>query len=315
MCYNKNTQLTALCYFAILLSVRRSAQDRPPHHTKHTERGEKPMEESRYLEIRNATVRKANDLIQKSRFNLSLQQQKIVLYLISQITPFDEEFKTYEFSITEFCRVCGIALESGKNYNDLKTAVKDIADKSLWVTLANGDETLLRWIEKAKIVNGGGTINIRLDDDMKPFLLQLKENYTQYELIFTLHFKSKYTIRLYELIKSIHFHDLEEYKRKYSLDDLKRILDAGTYKTFQHFKDRVIVPSVREINEYSDKIITYEFVKTGRSFTGIVFTITTKDSMETLKIRDSIEKEMGLLPGQITLWDELESKGLVSSHG
>ena len=273
------------------------------------------MEESRYLEIRNATVRKANDLIQKSRFNLSLQQQKIVLYLISQITPFDEEFKTYEFSITEFCRVCGIALESGKNYNDLKTAVKDIADKSLWVTLANGDETLLRWIEKAKIVNGGGTINIRLDDDMKPFLLQLKENYTQYELIFTLHFKSKYTIRLYELIKSIHFHDLEEYKRKYSLDDLKRILDAGTYKTFQHFKDRVIVPSVREINEYSDKIITYEFVKTGRSFTGIVFTITTKDSMETLKIRDSIEKEMGLLPGQITLWDELESKGLVSSHG
>ena len=50
-------------------------------------------------------VVKANDLIQKSRFNLSLQQQKIVLYLISQITPYDEEFKLYEFSILDFCRI------------------------------------------------------------------------------------------------------------------------------------------------------------------------------------------------------------------
>lgn len=269
------------------------------------------MEESRYLEIRNATVRKANDLIQKSRFNLSLQQQKVLLYLISQISPFDEDFKTYEFSIQEFCRVCGIALESGKNYIDLKNAIKDIADKSLWVTLGDGDESLLRWIEKAKITSGGGTIKIRLDDDMKPFLLRLKENFTQYELIFTLHFKSKYTIRLYELIKSIHFHELQEYKRQYALNDLKRMLDAETYKTFQHFKDRVIAPSVKEINEYSDKIVTYEFVKTGRSYTGIIFTIGSKDSLETLRIRDGIDKEMGLLPGQTSLWDEI----MAANHG
>lgn len=52
------------------------------------------MKENKYLELRNKTVTKANDLIQKSRFNLSLQQQKIVLYLISQVTPFDEDFKS-----------------------------------------------------------------------------------------------------------------------------------------------------------------------------------------------------------------------------
>ena len=61
-----------------------------------------------YIQMRQNTVVKANELIQKSRFSLSLQQQKIVLYLISQITPFDEDFKLYEFSIIEFCRVSGI---------------------------------------------------------------------------------------------------------------------------------------------------------------------------------------------------------------
>ena len=72
------------------------------------------MKENKYLELRNKTVTKANDLIQKSRFNLSLQQQKIVLYLISQVTPFDEDFKLYEFSIAEFCRVCGIDDNNGR---------------------------------------------------------------------------------------------------------------------------------------------------------------------------------------------------------
>ena len=90
--------------------------------------------EERYLEIRHGTVVKANELIQKSRFSLSLQQQKIVLYLISQISPFDEDFKLYEFSIAEFCKVCGIDDTNGKNYIDLKQAIKEIADKSLWIT-------------------------------------------------------------------------------------------------------------------------------------------------------------------------------------
>lgn len=88
-------------------------------------------QEQKYLEIRENTIIKANELIQKSRFSLSLQQQKIVLYLISQFTPYDEDFKLYNFSIAEFCRVCGITLDSGKNYSDLKAAIKEIADKSI----------------------------------------------------------------------------------------------------------------------------------------------------------------------------------------
>ena len=251
-------------------------------------------------------VFKANDLIQKSRFNLSLQQQKIVLYLISQITAYDEEFKLYEFSIPEFCRICGIS-ETG-NYTDLKAAIKEIADKSLWITIEN-EETLLRWIEKPYINKQDGIIKIRLDNDMKPFLLQLKENFTSYELIWTLHFKSKYTIRLYELVKSIHFHDLEEYTRVYKLEELKRVLGAEKYNRWIHFKQRVLEPSIDEINRYSDKNVVWEPLKKGKAIEKISFTITSKDTFEALRIRDEIMKEMGY--EQLTLWDELEERGIV----
>ena len=267
------------------------------------------MKEDKYLEMRNKIVTKANDLIQKSRFNLSLQQQKIVLYLISQVTPFDEDFKLYEFSIAEFCRVCGIDDNNGKIYQDLKTAIKEIADKSLWVEISAGTETLLRWIEKPYIDAGCGTIKIRLDSDMKPYLLQLKQNFTSYELLWTLHFKSKYTVRLYELVKSIHFHDLENYQRRYGVDELKRLLGGERYKEYRDFKRRVMLPAISEINQYSDKTVSFEEIRRGRKVLKVVFYVSSKDSLEAAKIRSDIEKELGF--DQLTLWDRLEEKNLV----
>jgi len=267
------------------------------------------MKDGHYLDARNKTVTKANELIQKSQFNLSLQQQKIVLYLISQITPHDDEFKLYEFSIQEFCRVCGIDETNGKNYQDLKDAIKEIRDKSIWITLDTGRETTIAWIEKPYIDPGSGIIQIRLDKDMKPFLLQLKQNFTSYELLWTLHFKSKYTIRLYELVKSIHYHDLEPYEKVYALEELKKLLNAETYKTYQTFKERVLKRAVSEINRYSDQNLTYEAIKSGRSVAKIRFIVSSKSSLEAAKIRSDVEKDLGL--DQLTLWDELEDKGLV----
>ena len=107
----------------------------------------------------------------------------------------------------------------------------------------------MSWIEKAYIIPESGTIDIRLDSDMKPFLLHLRQNFTSYELIYTLHFRSKYSIRLYELVKSIHYNELNEYKRKYSLDELKRLLDCDTlYTEFKAFRRRVLDIAVNEIN-------------------------------------------------------------------
>lgn len=269
------------------------------------------MEDKDYLSVRNRTVTKANELIQKSRFSLSLQQQKIMLYLISQVSPYDEEFKLYTFSITEFCKVCGIDEKSGKNYSALKRAVKEIRDKSIWVKLPDGRETTLSWIEKINIDPGSGTIAVRLDNDMKPFLLQLKSNFTSYELIWTLHFKSKYTIRLYELIKSIHFHELENYTKTYTVDELKGLLNAEKYRTYQDFKKRVLLPSIEEINTYSDKIVEYEVIKKGRAVDRIKFSIESRESIKAAEIRSKVEKEMGLPTGQVTFWDEYTARGYV----
>lgn len=257
---------------------------------------------SRTLQPKNNVVVKANELIQKSRFSLSVQQQKIVLYLVSRINPMDQEFELYDFSIPEFCRICGIDPTNGKNYMDLKAAIKAIADKSLWIRLENGKETLVRWIEKPYIDEGSGLVQIRLDKDMKPYLLQLKANFTKYELIWTLNFKSKYAIRMYELVKSYHYQEMERYERVFELDELRRALDAEQYTVFQDFKKRVLIPSVEEINETSDKLVSWEPIKRGRSVGKILLSIETKEPLARLKAREKIEERYNLR--QISLWEK-----------
>lgn len=257
----------------------------------------------RYLALRDETVVKANDLIQKSRFSLTAQQQKIILFLISQIQPWDKEFKLYEFSILEFCKIIGIE-KNGRNYNELKDQIQKIADKSIWVRLPNGKQTLLRWIERPYIDDNSGIIQIKLDELMKPYLLQLKSMFTSYELIYTLMMKSRYSIRLYELIKSIHYHELDEYKKTYELDEIRHILDADTYQQYKDFNRRVLKKACEEINTLTDKIVTYEPVLSGRKTTAIEFTIKSKDTMDVIQVRSMIEKELGT--NQLTLWDKIQ---------
>lgn len=229
---------------------------------------------------RHNTVVKANALVQRSRFSLSTQQQRIVLFIISQIDPKDEEFELYEFKITEFCRVCGIE-PKGDIYSLLKKQIKAISDKSIWIKLENGEETLMRWIEKPYMDKHNGTVKIKLDSDMKPYLLQLKNRFTEYELIYTLNFKSKYSIRLYEYLKSIHYKKLVPYTQTMPIDQFQSLLDSK-YDDFKDFHTRVLKPAHKEINSYSDVKFDYELIKDGRKAVAITFTVETKSAADRL---------------------------------
>lgn len=253
-----------------------------------------------YSEERDKLVVKSNDLIRRSRFSLTVQQQRVILYLISKIGPDDDDFREHEFDIKDFCQVCGIYDESGKHYAELKRQVKAIRDKSMWIEISEGEETLLSWIDGARISRNSGKIKVRLNEDMKPYLLQLRENFTKYEIANVLCMRSKYSIRLYELVKSLHFQESETYVDIFPLDELRKRLDAETYPRFCNFNQRVLKPAVQEINTYTDKQVSYEFVKDGRMVGALKIIIRTKNAADRKKARSAIDEKLG--PEQLTLW-------------
>ena len=105
---------------------------------------------------RSMIVVKSNALIQQTRYELSLQEQRILLYLISKIKPDDTEIKETEISIIDFCKVCGIDYTKNKaTYSYVKSILKNLADKSNWIEFEPDTEEI--YDEDSKLV---GTIEL-----------------------------------------------------------------------------------------------------------------------------------------------------------
>lgn len=233
------------------------------------------MKKDLYLDARDSIVVKSNDLIQKSRFKLNLQQQKIILFLVSQLKPTDDDFKEYTFEISDFCRLCGLNSIGGTQYELLKTALKELSDKSMYIMIDKNTEALVRWLDDVYFQKDKGLVSVRFDKDMKPYLLHLHENFTKYELIYTLRMKHKATPRLYELLKSYHYDKMKPYTVEFELDRLRTLLDATkkTYDNFKYFRQYILNPSIDEINEQTDIKIAMQTICIKRTIVSVRFTI------------------------------------------
>lgn len=261
------------------------------------------MSQNRKFEItkqRSYKVLKANEMVQKARYNLSITELKLLAFVISKIKPTDEELIEYSFSIKDFCQVCGIDYANGKNYNRVKALLKGLRDKSFWMTDENGHEVLVGWLQKAKISKGSGVIKVKLDEDMQKYVIGLFDNFTQYELLSTLPMKSAYSFRIYEILKSYAFTKQHSFR----VDDLKSKLGAEHYKNFKDFRNRVLDRAVKEINLYTDIEISWEPEYYGRKVEQVIFHIKQKDAWGNYEALNSANNAIeSQIPGQMTIFD------------
>ena len=253
-------------------------------------------------DLREYKVVKSNILIQQSRFKLSAQKLKIIYFIISQIKPTDTDLLDQNFNISDFCKVCGVDSTNGANYKYIKDSLKELRDHSIWIKNEDGSETTFSWISKVTIRKNSGTVTIRLDSDLKPHLLQLKEKFSQFDLIYTLAMKSQYSIRLYDLLKSYEWKKTQAF----DIEQLKTQLDAEKYKNFKDFRVKVIEIALREISSFSDLDVSYELKKTGRKYSHITFKIKLKKGIDAvLETHDNI---YSIIDPQLCLFDDILKK-------
>lgn len=217
-------------------------------------------------------VVKANDLIRKTRYNLTTQQQKLILYLISKIQPTDKINQWYEVSIPEICRVLDLKLDDGGTYYKLlKDELQKLTERK-WCTMPDRIMTI-SWLGDVAIIPLNSTVQFTFNSNMQPYLFELQRNYTQYKLRDVLLFSGKYTIRLYELLQSYMRKDIDgialPHQQPYevTVEELRRVFDTGDmYPLYKEFKRRVLQPAVDEINEKAETMsVMYDVVKASRA--------------------------------------------------
>ena len=156
----------------------------------------------------------------------------------------------------------------------LKKNIQELSNKSFWIKNDTG-EKLCRWISKAEIIYndklGTERLIIKLDDDLMPYLLSVSQNFTRYQLENALIMRSKYSIRLYEILLS--YCNIGTYEL--SLDELKEKLQISSTMRYDNFKRIVLDKSINEINTFTDLRVSYETIRRGKGgkIVGFIFTI------------------------------------------
>ena len=211
-------------------------------------------------------VTKSNRLIE-ANYKLGAIEQKIILCLASNIQPSDSDFKTYTLPIKEFADLIGV--KSQHKYSDLKKITKELMQKVFEVRI---DKKVIQvaWLSYVAYNETEGSIDIRFDPFLRPYLLELKREFTSYKLENVVQLKSTYAIRIYELLKQ--YEKIQE--RTFLLKDLRKLLGAeDIYPAYGNFKQRVLMPAQKELKAKTDISFNLEEIKAGRRVTKIKFII------------------------------------------
>lgn len=227
---------------------------------------------------RSALVVQSNHLIRDVRtlrYGLTTQQQRIIVYLISKVCKDDKELKRVKFNISEYCDVCNLQ-KNGTEFERIKESLKSLRDKSYWIKNDDGDEILFAWVDTL-VIRKNKSVEVILSEALRPYLLNLSQSFTAYELINALCLRQKYSLRMYELLKSYMWLG----KWQTSVKNFRETMYLKEkYPLFKELKRNVIDCSLNEINKYCDITVTYETIKKGRSINEIVFYIQEKRGVQ-----------------------------------
>jgi plasmid replication initiation protein len=225
------------------------------------------------LEIRQ------HNALTNARYDYTELQQDLLFFIISKLRNGDKE-TIYQLDIMELSSL------TGKRYNGayLQKATADMGSRMLEVEDVSEYQQI--WMfQRIRYFKGQGIIEFDLTRHVLPFLFDLKNNFTSYELAAALRLTSKYAKRIYPLCSQ--WKDKGETK-KYDIEEFKKMLglldDKGNDKAsrISDLKSKVLDIAVKQINEHTELHVSYALEKKGKAFKNIVFTVKPQALAETI---------------------------------
>jgi len=232
---------------------------------------------------------KHNYLISAS-YRLSLTEQRIIINCIGKIrSDLPAGHQAFSVSVEEFATTHDITDKQA--YFELSSAVNQLYDRYLSIDSASMPKEFrqkadingkidVRWLSaKATYDSDQQKVYLWFSPQIMPYLSQLKQNFTKYDISNIAKMTSAHAIRIYELLAERQF---QKYKRfSISLPALRERLQLeNTHAVFGNLNSRVLAPAIRQINEYSNFVATIKTIKDGRKVIGLTFEFSIKPGKE-----------------------------------
>ena len=219
---------------------------------------------------------KSNSLVE-ARYRLSLQESQVILWLLTQIRPDDEDFKPHTLDITEFAELTGVIVDS--RYSELRKITKQLMQRVMEIYEPEKNSLLqVSWLSSARYESKKGCVSLCFDPSLKPHLLKLKSHFTKLDIVDTLKLKSVHAIRVFELLLQY----LIIGNRTITLEELRGYCGVrkDEHILYANLKSRVIDRAKTEINAKTEYDIDYVEIKESRKVVAIDWTIKKKPPLE-----------------------------------
>ena len=215
--------------------------------------------------MKNRNIIKQDYKLVNAKYKLSTSEIKFIMTAIAQIDADDKDFQEYEIKVSELEE----KLQAEQNETRLKQFAKRILSKPLEVPTNDG-WAVFNWFSKIQYIRQEARFLVRIDKDLKPYLLDLKKRFVKYNLRYILPLTSSYSIRLYQLLKE--YEKLT--KRTFTVEELQDLLQVPkSLKRYDNFKRKVLLIAEKELIEHCDIFFEFEEIKQGRKVKEILFRI------------------------------------------
>lgn len=242
-------------------------------------------------------IRKDNKIIQKTINKFNHKQNQLMCVLLGKYIDLNSnECINTTISINELRKALGLT-RGTDNYKTIKKAIERFGEVGSVGTLEINSKGNSKYVWRPyfkKIELDENECIFSWNDEMKPYLLELKNNYTQYLASDYLKLKSTHSQNLYEQMKSLENYENTYHKKpQIEVDELRSILGVGTkYKTFNSFNSICLKRATDDINNHTDITVAIKPIKKGRCVVACQFEIRKKVSENTKNTFDIEEKEI-----------------------
>ena len=223
--------------------------------------------------MKHGLVVKDNALMNAS-YNLEVTEQRLILLAIINARETQQGITSdskLEIHANDYASQFHVTKEAA--YKALKTAVNNLFERQFSFkeeTKKGIGVVRSRWVSRIKYIDDSAILEITFAPDVVPLITRLEKHFTSYQIQQVTQLTGKYAIRLYELliawreVGKVPQIELSEFRAKLGVED-------DEYKAMNHFKSRVLEPSIKQINQHTDITVNYEQHKRGRNITGFSF--------------------------------------------
>lgn len=224
-------------------------------------------------------IAKDNQLIQNFGFDLSVYEQRILLLCIAKMDSRAEmSNRTFTLHVSDLHNDLGLNINSNSTYELMDEAVTRLFHRFIYPD-QNNRKIKLRWLTMTDYRSGPGEITISFAPEVMIYLSALKNRFTTYKFKYVTQFTCAYSFRFYELFSCWNGKGKQELKLEVAR--LKQMLDLGEkYANIHDFKKKVIVPALKEINEFTDISVSFDQSKRGKVITHLIFYFAQKNPVK-----------------------------------